>query len=113
VLSQQVTGQARSENAGALHHGPAHRPQLAGPDEQWPVAGRRGRKGLGTQDLPQRGDHGGNMNLAVRVHAQDDLARNERIRTGGGAALSGRHGGSSRVVTCWVDGTGLLGRSEP
>lgn len=41
MLSQQVAGQARSEGAGALHTGPAHRPQLAGPDEQPPVAGRR------------------------------------------------------------------------
>jgi hypothetical protein len=78
VLSQQTAGQARSEGAGPLHTGTAHHPQLAGPDEQPTVAGRRGRKGLGAQDLPQRGDHGGNMDLAVRVHAQDDLAQHGR-----------------------------------
>lgn len=40
------------------------------------------------------------MHLAVRVHAQDDLAPNGRIRAG-------------NDVLAGVDGTGLLGRSEP
>ena len=66
----------------------------AGPGEQLSVAGRRRGKGLGPQGLPERGDHGGDMHLAVRVHAQDDLAPNGRIHAGGGDALSDRHGGS-------------------
>ncbi|MFF3336491.1 hypothetical protein ACFYWX_44565 [Streptomyces sp. NPDC002888] len=31
---------------------------------------------VGAQHLPQRADNGGDMDLAVRVHAQDDLASN-------------------------------------
>ena len=93
LLRQQVAGQTRAEGAGALHPGTAHRTPLAGPDKQLSVACRRRGKGLCSQDLPQRGDHGGDMHLAVRVHTQYGLATSGRIRARGGTALSGRHGG--------------------
>lgn len=81
-------------------------------EQPW-VAGRRRRKGLGAQDLPQRGGHGGDVHLAVRVRAQEDVAR------AGGSVLE--------VALCCpvvvmvgpprgdvlADGTGPLGRSEP
>ena len=93
LLRQQVAGQTRAEGAGALHPGTAHRTPLAGPDKQLSVACRRRGKGLCSQDLPQRGDHGGDMHLAVRVHTPYGLATSGRIRARGGTALSGRHGG--------------------
>lgn len=74
------SGRGPSESARTLHARPANRPPLAYPDEQLSVTGRRRRKGLGSRDLPERGDHGGDMHLAVRVHSQDDLAPNRRIR---------------------------------
>lgn len=68
ALGRRAAAQARAEGTGARHTGPAHHPPLAGPDEQPTVAGRRGQKGLGPQNLPRRGDHGSGDAGAHRLY---------------------------------------------
>ena len=100
ALAGEAARQAGAVAAGALH-ADAH--QLAPgsqPGEQFAIAGARRRERFGAQQAPRRIDGGGDVVVAVGVHAADDfnrlLGHNDAAllrahRTGMGTA--GRDGG--------------------
>ena len=74
VLGGQVTGQAGTVGAGALHADPLELAEVAHPAHQPPVAGRRRRKPGRSQDSADIVDDRRYVDVLVGVDAADDSA---------------------------------------
>ncbi|GAB3849460.1 hypothetical protein GCM10027610_072580 [Dactylosporangium cerinum] len=86
LVAAQVAGEGGAVGAGAFHAGAVQDAEAVGPGQQLLVAGGGGREGgVGDVDA-EGGDDRGDVDVFVRVHAEDHLVR---VRVGAGGVPGG------------------------